>query len=59
MPRQGPVLLSWSARNNDPFERDRDGNYICFQPERSIARAEPSPDHRHSLHDTCDHKKQD
>jgi DNA-binding NtrC family response regulator len=23
----GPVLLSWCARNNDPYERDRDGNY--------------------------------
>lgn len=27
MPGNSPVLLSWCARNNDPFERDRDGNY--------------------------------
>src|SRR5450631_3877950 len=27
MPGDGPVLLSWCARNNDPYERDRDGNY--------------------------------
>jgi DNA-binding NtrC family response regulator len=51
MPRQGPVLLSWSARNNDPFERDRDGNYradekalpgptltLLFDPESSFCK---------------------
>jgi transcriptional regulator with AAA-type ATPase domain len=37
MPRQGPVLLSWCARNNDPFERDRDGNY------RADGKALPGP----------------
>lgn len=27
MSREGPLLLSWGARNNDPYERDRDGNF--------------------------------
>jgi DNA-binding NtrC family response regulator len=27
MPGNGRVLLSWCARNNDPYERDRDGKY--------------------------------
>jgi len=27
MSDQGPVLISWCARNNDPYERDREGNY--------------------------------
>lgn len=27
MPSDGPVLVSWCAKNNDPYERGRDGNY--------------------------------
>ena len=27
MSTQGPVLVSWCARNNDPYERDRKGAY--------------------------------
>jgi DNA-binding NtrC family response regulator len=51
MPRQGPVLLSWCAKNNDPYERDRDGNYrqdvppvpgptltVLFDPESKYCR---------------------
>jgi transcriptional regulator with AAA-type ATPase domain len=37
MSREGPVLLSWCARNNDPYERDRDGNY------RADGKAQPGP----------------
>ena len=37
MARLGPVLLSWCARSNDPYERDRDGNY------RQDGRALPGP----------------
>ena len=27
MPGDGPVLVSWCAKNNDPYERGRDGKY--------------------------------
>lgn len=37
MPPEGQVLLSWCARNNDPYERDRDGNY------RTDGKAQPGP----------------
>src|ERR1700749_3265329 len=37
MSQEGPVLLSWCARNNDPYERDRDGNY------RADGKAQPGP----------------
>lgn len=37
MSQDGPVLLSWCARNNDPYERDRDGNY------RPDGKAQPGP----------------
>jgi DNA-binding NtrC family response regulator len=37
MARLSPVLLSWCARSNDPYERDRDGNY------RQDGRALPGP----------------
>lgn len=37
MSQEGPVLLSWCARNNDPYERDRDGNY------RADGNAQPGP----------------
>lgn len=37
MSQEGPVLLSWCARNNDPYERDRDGNF------RADGKAQPGP----------------